>query len=251
MHVERSHFSAAAAISTLAAVGLAVLLVHEFLSSNTLRSAPIQSVALIAPVAQAPPPEAPKPEEEKIEKLDSTKVPDSSDWTPGEPGANPGPATPGLVSTDSTLGLAEAGGSGSDAFGLAGKPGGHELLLTTTSGSGGGNPAARYLQFANQLQVYLKQQLNQVATLTQDCYSVNVAVWITASGSIKDVTIRKSTGNRALDTEIRSALLQLAPMDQMPPSDMPWPVVLELVAHRADCNPEGAATFAEDRAHPP
>ena len=151
---------------------------HAFLSSNTLRSAPIQSVALIAPVAQAPP-ETPKPEEERIEKLDSAKLPDSSDWTPGEPGANPGPATPGLVSTDSTLGLAEAGGSGSDTFGLAGKPGGHELLLTTTSGSGGGNPAARYMQFANQLQAYLKQQLNQVATLTHDCYSVNVAVRIT------------------------------------------------------------------------
>ncbi len=240
MQAERSHVSATAALSALAAVALAVLLAHEFLSSNTLRSAPIQSVALIAPVAQAPP-EAPKPEEEKIEKLDSTKVPDSGDFTPGEPSATPGPATPGLVSTDSTLGLAEAGAGGSDAFGLAGKPGGHELLLTTTSGSGG-NPAARYMQFANQLQAYLKQQLNQVATLTHDCYNVNVAVWITASGLIKDVTIRKSTGNRALDTEIRGALLQLAPMDDMPPSDMPWPVVLKLVAHRADCNPEGAAT---------
>ena len=56
------------------------------------------------------------------------------------------------------------------------------------------------------------------------------------------MTIRKSTGNRALDTEIRSALLELAPMEEMPPSDMPWPVVLKLIAHRADCDPQGAAT---------
>src|SRR5271165_4717880 len=106
MQAERTHFSATAAISTLAAVGLAVLLVHEFLSSNTQRSAPIQSVALIAPVPQAPPPEAQKPEEEKVEKLESTKALDSSEWTPGESGASPGPATgSGGIATDGTLGL--------------------------------------------------------------------------------------------------------------------------------------------------
>jgi TonB family protein len=244
MHTERFHFSPTAAIASFAAVGLLVLLMHEYLSSNTLRSAPIQSVALIAPVPAVPPPEVQKPEEEKLEKIDATKPLDTNDWTPGEPGATPGPSA-GLVPTDSTLGLAEAGGSGSDAFGLAGKPGGHELLLTTTHG-GGGNPTARFLQFANEIQAYLKQQLNQVATLTHDCYSVTVAVWISDSGSIKDVTIRKSTGNPALDTEIRSALLQLVPMDELPPSDMPWPVVLRLVAHREDCTPESART-AEQR----
>jgi TonB family protein len=138
-------------------------------------------------------------------------------------------------------GVDEAGASGTDSFGLAGKPGGRELLLTG-AGGGGGNPNGRYLQFASQIQAYIKDQLNQVASLTQDCYTVNVAVWVAATGSIDDVRIRKSTGDRILDSEIRSALLQLAPMDPAPPSDMPWPVILQMVAHRADCKPESAST---------
>src|SRR5271165_2506895 len=121
MHIEH-HVSPTTAITSLAAIGLLVLLVHEFLSSNTPRSAPIQSVALIAPVPAPAPPEVQKPEEEKAEKLESTKTLDSSDLTPGEPNAAPGPGSGGIP-TNGVLGLDEAGAGGSDTFGLAGKPG--------------------------------------------------------------------------------------------------------------------------------
>lgn len=242
MSTQRVQFSPAGAIMALAAIGLVTLLVHEFLASNTLRSAPIESVALIAPLAPpppAPPPEVQKPEEKQVV---STQALDTGDWTPGEPAATPGPGSgSGAAPTDGALGVDEAGASGTDSFGLAGKPGGRELLLTG-AGGGGGNPNGRYLQFASQIQAYIKDQLNQVASLTQDCYTVNVAVWVAATGSIDDVRIRKSTGDRILDSEIRSALLQLAPMDPAPPSDMPWPVILQMVAHRADCKPESAST---------
>jgi TonB family protein len=228
---QRQHLSPTVTISSLAAIGLVVLLVHEFMNSNTPRSAPIQSVALIAPPPAPPPPEPQKPPEEKVEPV---KPLDASDWTPGEAGASPGPVSdPGLVRTDSTLGLDEAGASGSDAFGLAGKPGGHELLLTTASG--GGNPLARFMQYANEIQEHIQAQINQIGALRQSCYTARVGIWIDAGGSISNVKIQKSSGDRELDSEIRGALLALPPMGAAPPSDMPWPVGLQVVAQRADC----------------
>jgi len=238
MHIEH-HVSPTTAITSLAAIGLLVLLVHEFLSSNTPRSAPIQSVALIAPVPAPAPPEVQKPEEEKAEKLESTKTLDSSDLTPGEPNAAPGPGSGGIP-TNGVLGLDEAGAGGSDTFGLAGKPGGHELLLTGTGG-GGGNPNARFLQYAGEIQAHIQAQLNQFSALTRDCYSARVGIWVASSGTIANVKILKSSGDRRIDSDIRDALLEFPPMDAAPPSDMPWPVGLQVVAHRADCTPESAS----------
>lgn len=238
MPTTRIDLSPTTAISALAAIGLVYLLVHEFLTSNTLRSTPIQSVALVSAAPPPPPPQVQKPnEEEKIEKIEPTKAIDVNDWTPGEAGATPGPGTGSAgVPTNGMLGLDEAGGSGSDAFGLAGKPGGHELLLT---GGGGGNPYARFLQYANEVQANIQAQLNRVAALTQDCYTARVGIWVASSGSIKDVKILKSTGDGGLDSKIRDALLQLAPMDASPPPpDMPWPIGLQVSAHRADCKVE-------------
>jgi len=234
MHAERIHLSPTTAVSALAAAGLVIFLVHAFLTSNTLRSMSIQTVSLVSSAPPPPPPEVQKPVEEKVEKLEYTKMLDASEWTPGEASATAGPGTGGLPN-DGVLGLDEAGAGGGDAFGLAGKPGGHELLLTGPPG--GGNPQARFLQYANEIQASIQARLKRVAALTQDCYAANVGIWVGSTGSIEDVKIIKSSGDRKIDAEIRNALLELAPLTPSPPSDMPWPVRLQVNAHRPDCNP--------------
>ncbi len=237
MSTERLHISPAGAVTAIAAAGFIGLLVHAFVASNTVRSTPVQPVALMAP----PPPVAPRPEmnepKEKEEERQSSKSLDTGDWTPGGPQTGAGASGP--AQSDNTLGLDEAGGSGTDAFGLAGKPGATELLLTG-GGGGGGDPNGRFLQFASQLQDHLATQLNQLPELKQACYRVHIQVRVSATGVIEDVKIRKSTGDRALDAAIGDALIELAPMATAPPSDMPWPISLEVISRRAACASGGS-----------
>jgi periplasmic protein TonB len=247
MSAERLHVSPTRLVSALAAIGLISLLVHGFLATNTVRTAPVQALALMAP----PPPATPPPPENKKSEPDPAQAEpvralDAREWTAGASAAESGSAAnsgsgSGPATGDNTLGLAEAGTGGGDAFGLAGKPGGRELLFT--GGGGGGNPNARFLQFASQVQLHLKQQLNQFEQLRQACYTVSVAVRVAASGSIESVRIRRSSGDRALDDAIRAAFAQLEPMDAVPPADMPWPLTLEVVSHGVSCD--------TDATHPP
>jgi periplasmic protein TonB len=227
------HVPVARVIAAMAALAALGSLLHSFLETNTARTAPpVQALNLVAPVPPPPPPPEPKPVEEAhpepISRLDT------KDWMPA------GPATasaPSAAPASGPLGLDEAGGSGSDAFGLAGRPGGRELLLTGEGGGGGAN--GRYLHFAGQLQSFIQTQLNERASLRKACYQAAVEIRVGPTGSIEEVKIRESSGDRTLDNEIRTALLQLSPAD-VPPADMPWPVGLRLVSQRVDCNGRAA-----------
>lgn len=243
MKTGRLHFSPARVVVGGLAIGLAALLLHEILASNTPRTASVQPLALIAPPA-TPPPITKEPEPERAEEI---KELDTSDYTPGEPGADAGPGPDTGTPSDGAMGLDEAGSGGSDAFGLAGKPGGRELLLTG-GGGGGGNPNGRFIHFADQLQSHLQDQLNQLPGLRHNCYTASIDVRLAGSGAVEDVRIRKSTGDPGLDTQLHDALLQVSPMDTPPPADMPWPIRMRMVSRLADCTSAGGK--ASNRALP-
>lgn len=227
------HLSPASVLSTLAVAGLVILLVHEFLAANTVRTAPVQPVILMAP-PPAPAEEPPEVKKPEIEEVRPTKSLDNTlEWAPGSAGMGTGSGEAGPAATGS-LGLDEAGGAGADAFGLAGKPGGRELLLTG-GGGGGGNPTGRFVQFASQLQTHIARELNQLSELKKTCYRVNLLVRVSDTGYIEAVKIRKSSGHLPLDAAIEEALKGLPPMSAVPPSDMPWPVGLQVTSRRADC----------------
>ena len=235
MSTERLHFSATGVLASVAGLGFLTLLVHEFLDSNTARTTSIQPIALLAPPpAPALPPEIKRP---VIEPPHRDQPLDMSDLNPGVAGADPGPAEHAGPAGPAAgaLSLNEAGTSGTDAFGLGGNPGGRELLLT--GGGGGGNPNARFLQFASQLQQHVEAQLNELPELKRSCYTVAVEIRVAAGGSMENVRIHTSSGDPALDSRIRTALAQIAPISAVPPSDMPWPVGLKLISHGADCQP--------------
>ncbi|HMK84696.1 MAG TPA: TonB family protein, partial [Steroidobacteraceae bacterium] len=188
----------------------------------------------------AMPPPPPPPEEKKApdepppppSALDTSTSTEADGSASGE---SPGPAAgPGLPATG-PLGMNEGGEAGGDAFGLAARRGGRELLLTAPAG-GAGNPTARFTEFAGLLQSHLESELNRIETLRESCYSVKVEVRVDAGGSLESVKIRSSTGVAALDAKIKAALLGLGPMSASPPADMPWPVGLRIVSRRADCS---------------
>lgn len=237
----RAHISPTTVITVVLGGVLLLFLVRAFMSANSERPAAMLPVAIVAapPPAPPPPPEARK--EEPVPQA-VTQV-ESAQWNQGEASEGPpGPPGPPGLPSDGVLGLAEAGEAGGDAFGLAGKPGGHELLLTAVgNGGGGGANPARFTQFATRLEAHLQKGLNEFEALRQDCYTAKVLVWVSTVGIIEKVRITRSTGQPALDAQVRDALESLPPMDVSPPSDMPWPAGLLLVARRADCQNSGQA----------
>jgi hypothetical protein len=88
MKMVRLRLSPMAAILALAAFALVALLVHEFFASNTERASPVLPLALVAP-PPPPTPEVNKPEPEPPEPL---TTPEASEWAPGAPGTESGPA---------------------------------------------------------------------------------------------------------------------------------------------------------------
>jgi protein TonB len=234
MRAEAQHLSPTGVLASLAGAALLVLLVHAFLNGNTERAAPVQAVALIAPPTPSTP-DIKKPEQDRSEPIQSH---DTTDWTPGAPGPYAGSSTdsPGVGPTG-PLGVDQAGTGGGDAFGLAGRPGGRELLLT--GNGGGGNPYGPFYQFAARIKSHLTEQLNQVDALKHACYTVDIELRVGTSGSIEGVKVRSSTGDRALDAQLQAALLGLAPMADAPPSGMPWPISLRIVSRRQKCAAEG------------
>jgi len=221
-------------IAAIVGVGALGLLVYAFLNSSSERTAFVQPVSLVPPAL--PPPPAEKQEIDKEVPQRPSPL-ETNDLSVGVAGASPGPGTDPSPSTGAPatgpLGLNEAGEGGGDAFGLAARSGGRELLFTR----GGGNPGPRYAEFANQLQSHIKAQLNQNAELRKSCYSVRVEIRVGAGGFIQAAKISSSSGDAALDAELRAALLNLAPLDAAPPADMPQPVGLKIVSRRANCGP--------------
>ncbi len=234
MSTQRLHLSPTGGLAAVVALGLIAALVHHFLSSNTERATFVEPIALLAPPPAAAPPPPKKVEPDPPDRVEPV---DKRDLTAGMADEPPGPTTQPAPGTPAPgpLGLDEAGAGGGDAFGLAGRPGGRELLLT--GGGGGGNPNARFLRFASQLQSHVEEQLRPLQELQQTCYRLRVQIRVAANGSLEDVKIPLSSGDAALDSRIRDALLGIAPLQDTPPADMPWPITLQLVSHTAGCKP--------------
>lgn len=215
-------------LSATVLLAVVILAGHQFLSPGSVRSVPLQPVALLPP--PPPPPETARPIEEPQEL--TPLQPQMGEWT------EPGPAESSAPVSDNTLGLdeAEAGGGG-DAFGLVAKPGGRELLLTAGAGGGVDRPGARYQQFAAALQSYLKTELERFPEIRRSCYTINLRLRVSAAGSMEDLTVLRSTGSPALDAQITAAFADLPPMAVTPPPDMPWPIALRVTSRRSDCRP--------------
>jgi periplasmic protein TonB len=223
------HISPTGVVALLLGLSMVTLLLRAILVTNTERVVALQPVALLAMTPTPPPPEAKKPPEPQPQQVEQL---DSKSWTAqGPTEGSPGPRG-GPIAANGPLGLAEAGEGGTDAFGLAGRPGGTELLLT---GGGGGGGNGRFTQFGQQLEAHVQHELNRQDGLKKVCYTADILVWLTPTGVVQEARIRKSTGQLALDAEIQRALESLRPLEPAPPAGIPWPVGLRIVSHRADC----------------
>lgn len=169
----------------------------------------VQQIQLIRPPPPPPnlPPPPPPPPEEKVHIATPQKVPQP---TPDRPP----PSQP--------LGLDAKGGAGSDAFGLAGRPGGQDII-----GEGG----SAFSWYAGLLKDQILDQLGAQAAARSASYTVVVSVWVGGDGTVRRVEIAKSSGDSQRDRSIESALARLGRLSQPPPADMPEPITLRIVSH--------------------
>lgn len=167
----------------------------------------VQQIQLIRPPPPPNLPPPPPPPEEKVHIATPQKAPQPS---PDHP-------PPGQQ-----LGLDAKGGTGNDAFGLAARPGGQDII-----GEGG----SAFIWYAGLLKDQILNQLGAQAEARSASYAVVVSVWVGADGTVRHVEIAKSSGDLQRDRSIESALARLGRLSQPPPADMPEPITLRIVSH--------------------
>lgn len=169
----------------------------------------IQTVELIRPPPPPPPPpDQPPPPPEKTEQ----PLPKDKPQTP-PPDDAPPPQGP--------LGLDAQGSAGEDAFGLAARQGGGDLV--------GGTGTAAFAWYTNRLKDAIVDKLSGDQRIGTKKFSLSVQVWIQADGRIKQVKLASTTGDGALDKTIEADLSALGRLSEGPPLEMPQPVSLKIV----------------------
>lgn len=196
------------AVTTLGAGAIALM--RNFLASPPGQPKQlVQVIHLIRPPPPPPdlPPPPPPPPEETV------TVPDPQDKPDPTPSNEPPPGD--------QLGLDAEGSAGGDAFGLAARKGGRDLLA-----SGG----SAYSWYAGLLKNEILDQLSSEKRARAGEYSVVVRVWVRNDGTVERVRLAQSSGNRERDQAIETALSRITRLSQAPPADMPEPVSLRIVS---------------------
>lgn len=169
----------------------------------------VQQIELIRPPPPPPnlPPPPPPPPEEKVHIPTPQKTPQP---------------TPDHRPPSQQLGLDAKGGAGSDAFGLAARPNGQDLI---------GEGASAFVWYAGLLKDQILNQLGAQPEVRSTTYSVIVTVWVGDDGTIQRVRVAQSSGDEKRDRSIEEALTRLGHLSQPPPADMPEPITLRIVSH--------------------
>lgn len=169
----------------------------------------IQTVQVIRP----PPPPPPPPDQPPPPPPEKTEEPLPKDRPEPVPDDQPPPAAP--------LGIDAQGTAGDDAFGLAARQGGSDLI--------GGNGNAMFAWYTNKIKDAIVEKLSSDAYLGKKKFSLSVRVWIEADGRVKQVKLATTTGDRDLDQRIETELSSLKPLGDSPPLEMPQPVMMKIV----------------------
>ncbi len=166
----------------------------------------VQQVTIIKP----PPPEVEQPPPPEVQEDVAVPEPEPAEDNSAEP-------PPGDL-----LGLDAEGVAGADAFGLAARKGGRDLL------SGGGNGAFDW--YKNSVGSELIGRLSENQSIRRKRYTVALRLWLAADGRIERFRLDGSTGDRELDKRLTAALEDLGRLSEVPPEGLPQPVRLRIVS---------------------
>jgi protein TonB len=196
------------AIVALVVGGLIWLIVDMQKDVDKPKRQVAQTVNVIRPPPPPPePPPPPPPPEEKIEEPLEQETPEE--------------APPDEAAPAEQLGLDAEGVAGADGFGLAARKGGRDLL-----GTGG----AAFAWYTSSLKDRIQEILSEDERIRRSKYQVTVSVWVRNDGSIEQVKLRSTSGNRELDQAIEEKVMRMYRSQEAPPLEMPQPVTLRIVS---------------------
>ena len=202
-------------VSRLLGVVVAMLLLMGFIgfvhtmmgakTGKTMRQ--VQIVQVIRP-PPAPPDQPPPPPPEKAPEQLPKDVPEP---TPDQPDQAP----------DQPLGLDADGSAGGDAFGLAARRGGGDLI--------GGTGSAPFAWYTNRMRDAIKDRLAAAPCTKTAKGSVSTRVLVAADGRIKQIKLMAGTGNAQVDACVDKVLESITTLGDAPPPGMPEQVNLRVV----------------------
>ena len=168
----------------------------------------VQIVQIIRP--PPPPPDQPPPP--PPEKTDEPLPRDEPEPTPDQP----------QQAADQRLGLDAEGSAGGDAFGLAARRGGSDLV--------GGTGTAPFAWYTNRITDAIRERLASVECAKSAKGSLSFHLLLEASGKIRQVQLATTTGNQKVDQCIDAALTSMPPMTDPLPPGMPEQVNVKIVS---------------------
>jgi periplasmic protein TonB len=165
----------------------------------------IQTVQIIRP--PPPPPDQPPPPPEKT----AQEIPkDTPQPTPDEQQAPP----------DQPLGLAADGTAGSDAFGLAARSGGSDLI--------GGTGNAPFAWYTNRIRDAVQEKLAAAPCTRSAKGSLSIHVLMEGDGRVKQIRLATTTGDQKLDHCVDSALTSITRMNDPAPPGLPEQTTMQI-----------------------
>lgn len=207
------------ALMALAIVAILVIVgfgLKSLLGGHGSASRKPPKISLI-PSTPPPPPPPPKeekkpepPKEQKEVKMDQVEKKD-------EPPADP------------ALKMEGAAGNGPSMF-AAGKVTNEDLSRLGTGGGGAMvNPFNGFNAYANAIKVELQRQLAKRPELKRRQYRIEVRVWVSEDGRLKNFELLGTTNDGDTDEAIRNVLVSLPGFSEPPPAKMPQPIRLRIV----------------------
>jgi len=200
----------------LAGAVFAVLLILGFSwfvrTMMAKKSGKPERMVQVVQVIRPPPPPPDQPPPPPPEKTDEPLPKDAPEPTPDQQQSPP----------DQPLGVDAEGSAGGDAFGLAARPGGRDLV--------GGNGTAPFAWYTNRIADAIRERLAAVACAKSAKGSLSLHVLLGADGGIKQVQLATTTGNHQIDQCIDTSLTSMPRMSDPPPPGMPEQVNVKIVA---------------------
>jgi protein TonB len=165
----------------------------------------VQVIRPPLPPPDQPPPPPPEKTEQPLPKDEPEPVPDNQ----------PAPA-------DQPLGIDAQGSAGGDAFGLAARSGGSDLV--------GGSGNAPFAWYTNRIADAIRDRLSALPCAKGAKGSLSMHVVVDVEGRLKQVQLATTTGNDKVDQCIAAGLASMPPMNDRPPPGMPEQVTIRVVS---------------------
>jgi protein TonB len=166
----------------------------------------VQVVQIIRPPPPPPPDQPPPPPPEK------TEVPLPKD--------EPQPAPDEQQAPEQPLGIDAEGSAGGDAFGLAARSGGSDLI--------GGNGSAPFAWYTNRIRDVVQERLAAAACTRAAKGSLSIHVFVEADGRVKQIKLATTTGDQKLDRCVDTALTSITRMNDPAPPGLPEQITMQI-----------------------